>query len=48
MGRFACGYTVVPGQMPPTPGLDAIYRRNGFEVLSRGEQLDLWPGHIGI
>ena len=31
------------GQMPPTPGLDAFYRRHGFEVLDPGESLDLWP-----
>jgi GNAT superfamily N-acetyltransferase len=40
---FACGYAIVYGQMPPTPGLDAFYRRNGFEVLDQGEGLDLWP-----
>jgi GNAT superfamily N-acetyltransferase len=40
---FACGYLIVYGQMPPTPGLDASYRRNGFEVLDYGEGLDLWP-----
>ena len=39
----ACGYTLLYGQMPPTPGLDAFYRRNGFEVLGHGEGLDLWP-----
>jgi hypothetical protein len=27
----------------PRPGLDAFYRRNGFQVLSEGESLDLWP-----
>jgi hypothetical protein len=40
---FACGYVIVYGQMPPTPGLDFFYRRNGFEVLGHGERLDLWP-----
>lgn len=40
---FACGYAVVYGQMPPTPGLDAFYRSYGFEVLAPGEKLDLWP-----
>lgn len=40
---FACGYIIVYGQMPPVPGLDAFYRRNGFEVLGHGEGLDLWP-----
>jgi GNAT superfamily N-acetyltransferase len=40
---FACGYVIVYGQMPSTPGLDAFYRRNGFEVLGHGEGLDLWP-----
>jgi hypothetical protein len=40
---FACGYFILYGQMPPTPGLDAFYRRNGFEVLGHGEGLDLWP-----
>jgi len=49
---FACGYAVVYGQMPPTPGLDAFYRSCGFEVLAPGEKLDLWPvfgvhSHIG-
>jgi GNAT superfamily N-acetyltransferase len=39
----ACGYALLYGQMPPTPGLDAFYRRNGFEVLGHGEGLDLWP-----
>jgi hypothetical protein len=29
--------------MPPTPGLDTFYRRNGFEVLDSGQGLDLWP-----
>jgi GNAT superfamily N-acetyltransferase len=40
---FACGYLMLYGQMPPTPGLDVFYRRNGFEVLGHGEGLDLWP-----
>jgi len=40
---FACGYVILYGQMPPTPGLDAFYRRNSFEVLDFGEGLDLWP-----
>jgi GNAT superfamily N-acetyltransferase len=40
---FACGYVILYGQMPPVPGLDAFYRRNGFEVLGHGEGLDLWP-----
>jgi GNAT superfamily N-acetyltransferase len=39
----ACGYALLYGQMPSTPGLDAFYRRNGFEVLGHGEGLDLWP-----
>ncbi len=39
---FHCGYLIVYGQMPPRPGLDAFYRRNGFQVLSEGEGLDLW------
>lgn len=40
---FACGYIILYGQMPPTPGLDTFYRRNGFEVLDSGQGLDLWP-----
>ena len=40
---FACGYVLLYGQMPPVPGLDGFYRRNGFEVLGQGEGLDLWP-----
>jgi len=40
---FACGYVLLYGQMPPVPGLDDFYRRNGFEVLGQGEGLDLWP-----
>jgi hypothetical protein len=39
---FHCGYLIVYGQMPPRPSLDAFYRRNGFQVLSKGEGLDLW------
>jgi GNAT superfamily N-acetyltransferase len=40
---FACGYGLLYGQMPPTPGLDDFYRRNGFDVLDPGEGLDMWP-----
>ena len=40
---FSCGYVILYGQMPPTPGLDTFYRRAGFEVLAPGEGLDLWP-----
>lgn len=28
--------------MPPTPGLDAFYRRSGFEIQQPGEPIDLW------
>jgi hypothetical protein len=28
--------------MPPVPGLDAFYRRNGFDVLDEDAGLDLW------
>ena len=34
---FACGYVILYGQMPAVPGLDAFYRRNGFEVLATGK-----------
>ena len=37
-----CGYQVIYGQMPPTPGLDTFYTRHGFDVLAPGEGLDLW------
>jgi GNAT superfamily N-acetyltransferase len=37
-----CRYQIIYGQMPPVPGLDAFYRRNGFEVLAKGAELDLW------
>jgi hypothetical protein len=40
---FARGSIILNGQMPPTPGLDTFYRRNGFEVLDSGEGLDRWP-----
>jgi hypothetical protein len=33
---------MIYGQMPSTPGLDAFYRRNGFQVLPDGAGLDLW------
>ncbi|MBB2749228.1 UNVERIFIED_ORG: GNAT superfamily N-acetyltransferase [Microbispora rosea subsp. rosea] len=39
---FHCGYMLVYGQMPPTPGLHVFYRRAGFQVLQPGEPLDLW------
>jgi GNAT superfamily N-acetyltransferase len=39
---FHWGYRIIYGQMPPVPGLDAYYRRNGFEVLDEGAGLDLW------
>ncbi|MER7367055.1 hypothetical protein [Nonomuraea wenchangensis] len=28
--------------MPPTPGLEAFYRRSGFEIQQPGEPIDLW------
>jgi hypothetical protein len=40
---FACGYIILYGQIPPTPGLDTFYRRNGSEVFDHEEGLDLWP-----
>jgi GNAT superfamily N-acetyltransferase len=39
---FRCGYLMIYGQMPPRPGLEAFYQRNGFQVLGEGEALDLW------
>lgn len=33
---FHCGYLILYGQMPPTPGLDAFYTRHGFDVLPTG------------
>jgi GNAT superfamily N-acetyltransferase len=39
---FRCGYVMVYGQMPAVPGLDAFYRRNGFDVLDVGDELDMW------
>jgi GNAT superfamily N-acetyltransferase len=39
---FHCGYMLLYGQMPPTPGLDAFYRRSGFEIQQPGEPIDLW------
>jgi GNAT superfamily N-acetyltransferase len=37
-----CGYVTAYGQMPPTPGLDTFYRRQGFTVLDPGEGFDPW------
>ncbi len=37
-----CGYVTAYGQMPPTPGLDTFYRRQGFTVLDRGAGFDPW------
>jgi len=37
-----CGYMIVYGQMPPTPGLDAFYRKRGFAVLDQGVGFDPW------
>lgn len=39
---FTCGYLIVYGQMPATPGLDDFYRRCGFRVLDPGAGLDMW------
>lgn len=39
---FRCGYVMIYGQMPAVPGLDAFYRRNGFDVLDVGDELDMW------
>ncbi|MFG1892166.1 GNAT family N-acetyltransferase [Micromonospora sp. NPDC049051] len=36
------GYISVYGQAPTTPGLDAFYRRQGFEVLDTGVGFDPW------
>ncbi len=44
---FHCGYVLLYGQMPPTPGLDAFYRRSGFEIGQPGEPIDLW-GIFGV
>jgi hypothetical protein len=35
------GYFVLYGQTPPTPGLDAFYRRNSFEVPNVKAGMDL-------
>jgi hypothetical protein len=37
-----CGYLLLYGAMPPTPGLSAFYRRQGFDVIEAGAPLDLW------
>jgi GNAT superfamily N-acetyltransferase len=37
-----CGYTIVYGQMPPTPGLADFYRSCGFTVLDRSAGFDPW------
>jgi GNAT superfamily N-acetyltransferase len=39
---FRRGYVMIYGQMPAVPGLDAFYRRNGFDVLDVGDELDMW------
>ncbi|WP_327581641.1 GNAT family N-acetyltransferase [Nonomuraea sp. NBC_00507] len=39
---FHCGYLLLYKAMPPTPGLDAFYRRQGFQVLEAGAPLDMW------
>lgn len=39
---FHCGYLMIYGQMPPMPDLDAFYRRNSFQVLDEGAELDMW------
>ena len=39
---FRCGYMMIYGQMPPVPGLDVFYRRNRFQVLDEGAELDMW------
>ncbi|WP_330441337.1 GNAT family N-acetyltransferase (plasmid) [Micromonospora sp. NBC_00821] len=36
------GYLIVYGQASTTPGLDAFYRRQGFEVLDIGVGFDPW------
>lgn len=37
-----CGYLIIYGQMPPTPGLDEFYRRRGFDALNLGAGWDSW------
>ncbi|MFD0480431.1 GNAT family N-acetyltransferase [Nonomuraea thailandensis] len=37
-----CGYLLLYGAMPPTPGLSAFYRRQGFDVMEPGAPLDMW------
>lgn len=37
-----CGYMLLYGAMPPTPGLDAFYRRCGFDIQQPGDPIDLW------
>lgn len=39
---FRCGYLMIYGQMPSVPGLDVFYRRNSFQVLDEGAELDMW------
>jgi len=39
---FRCGYLMIYGQMPTVPGLDVFYRRNRFQVLDEGAELDMW------
>ncbi|MGW0486324.1 GNAT family N-acetyltransferase [Nonomuraea sp. NPDC003214] len=37
-----CGYLLLYGAMPPTPGLGAFYRRQGFDVMEAGAPMDMW------
>lgn len=37
-----CGYMIMYGQMPPSPGLDDFYRAHGFDVLEQGVGFDPW------
>jgi GNAT superfamily N-acetyltransferase len=37
-----CGYMIVYGQSPDTPGLDRFYRTHGFDVLAPGAGFDAW------
>ncbi|NBE98111.1 GNAT family N-acetyltransferase [Nonomuraea sp. KC401] len=37
-----CGYLLLYGAMPPTPGWSAFYRRQGFDVMEAGAPMDMW------
>ncbi|MDG4753782.1 GNAT family N-acetyltransferase [Micromonospora sp. WMMD718] len=37
-----CEYFIIYGQMPCAEGLEAFYRKNGYEVLDPGEGFDAW------